>query len=399
MRVFILLFVLSASMLVFGNKNKSKTKTTETAVSASVVLKDKIDTISYFIGVQIGNDMKKNGAADINPAAVRQGMEDALKRDTSIVDEKVAVVLAQQFFTDKQKQKAAEKALKAKTFLEDNAKRPGVVITPSGLQYEVLKDTSSQSSVQSQVVIQMKKDGGVYKVPCTVNGIKLEFIFDTGASSVSISLTEATFMLKNGYLSEDNVFGSTYSQLANGDITENTRIVIKQIEFGGLKLENVTALVVHNLSAPLLLGQSAISKLGKIMLDPKQNTLTILNTSDVSNITEIKRPTVNDVVTVHYTGKLVDGKIFDSSVGGEPATFPLNGVIPGWTEGLQYMSVGSKYRFFIPGNLAYGEQGVQQAGIGPNETLIFDVELLGIKAPAPAIPEVPKAPSNIKVTE
>ena len=105
MRVFILLFFLSASMLVFGKKNKSKSKNTEAAVPT--VLKDKIDTISYFIGVQIGNDMKKNGAVDINPSAVQKGMEDAMKRDTSIVDEKAAVALAQQFFTEKQKKKAA----------------------------------------------------------------------------------------------------------------------------------------------------------------------------------------------------------------------------------------------------------------------------------------------------
>ena len=92
-----------------------------------------------------------------------------------------------------------------------------------------------------------------------------------------------------------------------------------------------------------------------------------------------RHPAAESTVKVHYTGKLIDGKIFDSSVQrGEPIEFPLNRVIPGWTEGLQLMVVGDKWTFIIPGNLAYGEKGVPQAGIGPNATLIFEVELLDI---------------------
>ncbi|MEL6694757.1 MAG: FKBP-type peptidyl-prolyl cis-trans isomerase [Bacteroidota bacterium] len=83
-------------------------------------------------------------------------------------------------------------------------------------------------------------------------------------------------------------------------------------------------------------------------------------------------------VRVHYEGRLVDGSIFDSSVQrGEPIEFALNGVISGWTEGVQLMSVGSKYRFFIPYKMAYGEQG-RPPRIGPFSTLIFDIELIDI---------------------
>lgn len=90
------------------------------------------------------------------------------------------------------------------------------------------------------------------------------------------------------------------------------------------------------------------------------------------------KPTASNKVTCHYHGTLIDGRIFDSSVQrGQPATFPLNQVIAGWTEGVQLMSVGSKYRFFIPSSLGYGARQVG-SDIGPNSALIFDVELLGI---------------------
>ncbi len=89
-------------------------------------------------------------------------------------------------------------------------------------------------------------------------------------------------------------------------------------------------------------------------------------------------PVASSVVRTHYEGSLMDGSIFDSSYKrGEPAEFPVGGVIAGWTEALQKMTVGSKWRLYIPSNLAYGEQGAGNA-IGPNATLIFDIELLDI---------------------
>lgn len=99
----------------------------------------------------------------------------------------------------------------------------------------------------------------------------------------------------------------------------------------------------------------------------------------ILNDAEGDKPSATSKVTCHYHGTLINGTVFDSSVQrGQPATFPLNMVIKGWTEALQLMSVGSKWRLFLPADLAYGDRHVS-AEIGPNSTLIFDVELLGIQ--------------------
>jgi FKBP-type peptidyl-prolyl cis-trans isomerase FklB len=90
------------------------------------------------------------------------------------------------------------------------------------------------------------------------------------------------------------------------------------------------------------------------------------------------KPTLNDKITAHYHGTLIDGTVFDSSVDrGQPASFPVSGVIPGWTEALQLMPVGSKWTLYLPSNLAYGEKGAG-GKIGPNSALVFDVELISI---------------------
>jgi len=160
----------------------------------------------------------------------------------------------------------------------------------------------------SQIVIKMKKEGGVSLIPCKVNGLNLNFIFDTGAGDVSISMTEASFMLKNDYLSTNDIIGNQNYQDANGKISEGIKIILKEVEIAGLKLFNVEASIVKNLKAPLLLGQSAISKLGKIQLDLQSNTLTILDGKSSYNFSTSENNTISSKLTIgqNYKG----GKIF-----------------------------------------------------------------------------------------
>ena len=119
----------------------------------------------------------------------------------------------------------------------------------------------------SQKVIEMKYENGIYTIPCKVNGVPMKFIFDTGASDVSISLTEAKFLIKQGLLSDNDIKGKVRYKIANGDIEVGTKINLKEISIDGFILKNVEASIVNQLNAPLLLGQSAISKLGTFQVD------------------------------------------------------------------------------------------------------------------------------------
>lgn len=125
------------------------------------------------------------------------------------------------------------------------------------------------------VEVPFSKEGGVTKVKCTINGLPLHFVFDTGASDVTMSMVEANFMLKNDYIKPDDIIGSARYIDANGDITEGTVINLKKVNFGGLELDNVRASVVRNQKAPLLLGQSVLGRLGKIEIDNPSMKLVI----------------------------------------------------------------------------------------------------------------------------
>jgi clan AA aspartic protease (TIGR02281 family) len=144
----------------------------------------------------------------------------------------------------------------------------------------------------AQKIIKMKNVNGVFQIPCKINGIPLNFIFDTGASEVSISITEAKFLIKQDLITKNDLLEKSDYRTADGSIVEGMKINIKTIDIDGIILENVKATIIDSQSAPLLLGQSAIKRLGRYSIE--NNLLTLydhnLNSTnkDTSSKTSLK---------------------------------------------------------------------------------------------------------------
>ncbi|UKK51692.1 retroviral-like aspartic protease family protein [Prevotella sp. E13-17] len=130
-----------------------------------------------------------------------------------------------------------------------------------------------ERKVGGHTKVSMRKEGGVYLVPITVNGLNLDFIFDTGASSISLSSAEAMVMLKQGQITQDDILGQQQFKDATGGVSVGTIVLLRMVQIGDITLENVEATVVDNIQAPLLLGQTALAKFGKVTIDYNHNTI------------------------------------------------------------------------------------------------------------------------------
>lgn len=128
-------------------------------------------------------------------------------------------------------------------------------------------DYREERRIRRGTKVKMEAAGGVYLVPINVNGLDLKFIFDTGASSICISSAEATVMVRQGKITREDILGQQQFQDATGDVSVGTVINLKTVDIGGVVLHNVEATVVDNIQAPLLLGQTALAKFGKISID------------------------------------------------------------------------------------------------------------------------------------
>jgi len=231
--------IVFALMCVAGTANaqlfkKGKKKKAEETEKMELNMNDTMTKVSYSLGMNIVANLKQQGLDSLDQKAFAEGLRAALAGDSTLISDEESNQLLQAYFTELQQKKAKMAAKEGEDFLAENAKREGVTVTASGLQYEVITPG------------------------------------------------------------------------------------------------------------------------------------------------EGPKPAATDQVTVHYKGTLIDGKVFDSSYDrGQPATFGLNQVIAGWTEGVQLMSAGAKYKFYIPYNLAYGERGAG-GEIPPYAALVFEVELIKI---------------------
>ena len=201
------------------------------------------------------------------------------------------------------------------------------------------------------------------------NNIKLNTKMDSVSYSLGVSV--ANNLKSSGFESiETHAVASAFS-----DVFEGNEVKINEEDANMLIQDYFVELSQKKSQEAIFAGQAFLDENGK-----KEGVITTVSGLQYEVLTNGTgaTPIETDQVTVHYHGTLIDGTVFDSSIErGQPATFPVNGVIPGWVEALQLMNVGSKYKLYIPSDLAYGERGAG-GSIGPNETLIFEVELLSI---------------------
>ncbi len=266
---------------------------------------------------------------------------------------------------------ATENAAASAAFLEENAAREGVATADDGLQYMVLEEGAAEG-----VKPALGDLIDIEYVGTSRDGVEFDSSGGRGAAArfpLTDQLpgwTKGIMMMREG----DRYRFFAPSELAYGKdgappVIGPNEAVIYEVEL----------LKVHSAEKNLEAANKFLEENGK-----KEGVTTTESGLQYEVLTEGpadgENPTAADVVRVHYQGTLINGTEFDSSYSrGQPAEFPLGQVIAGWTEGVQLMKVGDKFRFFVPPDLGYKETGTPGGPIGPNEALIFEVELLEIK--------------------
>ena len=268
--------------------------------------------------------------------------------------------------------RAAENLAKADKFLADNGARNGVTTTASGLQYEILSEGPADGYAPTPDDIV-----DVHYVGTLTDGIEFDSSRARNAAArfqlgqVIDGWIEGLQLMSEGdryrfFIPPELAYGDTGTP--GGPIGPNEALIFD------VELLKVTNAERNLAAAEAFLAANAAKEGVKSTASGLQYQVLAEGPADG------KSPSDANIVVVNYEGTLTTGAKFDSSYDrGQPAEFPLGQVIPGWVEGVQLMSVGDKYRFFIPPQLAYGPTGTPGGPIGPNEALVFDVELLEVK--------------------
>ncbi len=269
---------------------------------------------------------------------------------------------------------AADNLEASKTFLAENALREEITVLPSGLQYEILETGPKGSpALQPGDIVDIDytwshSDGTIFDSSKTRGGLARTPLIPALGKGIFEGMSLMNIGDRYRFtLPSDLAFGETGTP--DGIIGPNEALIFE------VNVTNLASSPSANLNkASTFLSENA-------QKEGIKTTKTGLQYKILSKgSAETQSPTPTNTVRVHYKGTLVDGTEFDSSYErGEPIEFGVQGVIPGWTEGLQLMSVGDKFQFFIPPELGYGERGTPGGPIGPNEALIFEVELLEVK--------------------
>lgn len=271
-------------------------------------------------------------------------------------------------------EKAAAAALeKAKQFLAENAKKDGVKVTDSGLQYMVLsKGPDGGASPTDKDMVKVEYEGRLS------DGT----VFDSSKQHGAPILLPMTTDLIPGWIEGLKLMheGDKLRLFLPPDLAYGAEGAGQTIGPNEALVFDVSLVSVVNPEKNAEKSKQFLAETAK-----KDGVKTTGSGLEYEVLTKgadgAVSPKASDTVKVNYEGRLIDGTVFDSSYArGEPVSFPLNRVIPGWIEGLQLMHVGDKYRLYVPSDLAYGETGAPGGLIGPNEALIFDVELLDVKA-------------------
>lgn len=265
---------------------------------------------------------------------------------------------------------AAKNLIATQKFLEDNAKNEGVKVTGSGLQYLVLEEGAADgvTPVSTDIVV-------VEYVSRMKDGLELDSSHARGAAAkfplnrVIPAWTEGIQLMSEGdkfrfFTPPALAFGET--GMPGSPIGPNEALVfdieLLKVESPARNLEEANKFLAENA------GKDGVNTTASGL------QYEVISEGPAGGAS----PKATDVVKVHYQGTFINGTEFDSSYKkGRPSEFPLNGVIAAWTEGLQLMSVGDKYRFFVPPALGYGEYG--GGSVGPNQAMIFEVELIEVK--------------------